>query len=469
MKRIICICLAVLIIVFAAFLTSAHTPQISRAYQSADDTGIYHVRFNGKHADITRYSSHTLSAGIDVSSSIRAVCAYRGKIVLLCDDVNRNQLSVYVYYMDTDYLDGFVINQLMLYNNIDFACDNGAIYIENSRDTHEILAYSYDGSYLGRYSFNSEVNTICGGYRGGIYVVSDDTLYTLSSGRFHAFSGDSVETPIFPADSRTFVSVYGRVYTVNNGRVTYLFSVDSDNHAAAACVIGNTLYFPNGSTVNAYDLDTGEKIAYYQTSGQVISVYADGDTIIAAGNSGSVSVRQSDFTSLTEQPVEPDGAGSASSEVNPGDSGGSKGFSDAKDDPKKSVSSSITSDTYHIDSVRYYISGISPQTTVASFKKNMKYDGYTLTIYRKNAEKKSGNVGTSMTAVFESYAYNYTYELAVTGDITGEGSSNSRDLNMLMDYLIGATDFNGVYMIAADVSNDGKVDVCDVATLKSAI
>lgn len=467
MKRILCIILCVILFVCTAFPTSAHTPQTSRVYHSADDTGVYAVRFNGKHADITRYSSHTLSAGVDVTSSIYAACAYRGKIVLLCDDVKRNQLSVYVYYLDTDYLEGFVINNLLLYNHIDFACDNNAIYIENSGNSHELLAYSYDGSYLGRYSFNSEINAICGGYRGGIYVVSGDTLYTLSSGRFNAFSGNSVETPLFPADSKTFVSVYGKVYTVNNGRVTYLFSVDSDYHATSACVIGNTLYFPNGSTVNAYDLDTGEKIGYYQTTGQVLSVYADGDTVIAVGQSDSVSIRQSEFTSLIQQYDEPDDAGSESEEVQRGESGGSKEFSDSDDDPKKSVSSSISSDVYHIDPVRYYISGISPQTTVATFKKNVKYEGYTLTIYRKNAVKKSGNVGTSMTAVFDSGEYSYTYELAITGDITGEGSSNSRDLNTLMDYLIGATDFNGVYMLAADVSNDGKVDVCDAATLKS--
>ena len=99
----------------------------------------------------------------------------------------------------------------------------------------------------------------------------------------------------------------------------------------------------------------------------------------------------------------------------------------------------------------------------------MSYDGYSLTIYRGNTVKKSGNIGTAMTAVFESDEFIYTYELAINGDITGEGSCNSRDLNTLMDYLIGASDFNGVYMLAADVTNDNKVDVCDAAKLKSII
>lgn len=448
----------------AAFPSSAYTPYNSRSYQSADDTGVYSIRFNGTHADIIRYSSHTLSAGVDVSSPIRSVCAYRGKAVLLCEDVRRNQLSVYVYYLETDFLEGFVINDALLYNNTEFACDNGAIYIENYRDDHELFAYSYSGTYLGRYRFDSEINTLFGGFRGGIYTVGGDTLYSLSSGRFGALSGDSVETPLFPADSSILVSGYGKVYEIDGGKVSYLFSVEADNRAAAACVIGNALYYPNGSTINAYDLDSGEKIAYYRTSGQVISVYADGNTVIAVGDSGSFSVRQSDFTSLTVQDT-PDDEQSGGEDVHPIASGGSQDADHAEQ--QRSGTSSISSDIYQVDSTRYYISGISPQTTVAAFKMNMNYDGYSLTIYRGNAVKKSGNIGTAMTAVFSSDEFIYTYELAVTGDITGEGSRNSRDLNTLLDYLIGSSDFNGVYTIAADLTNDGKVDVCDAATLKS--
>ena len=160
MKRVLCLFLCVVLLTLASFPTSAHTPQSSRTYQSVDDTGIYSIRFNGSHADIIRYASHTLNASVDVPSPIRSVCAYRGKAVLLCEDVRRNQLSVFVYYTDTDYLEGFVINDALLYNNTDFACDNGAIYIENVQDDHELIAFTYSGGYLGRYRFDSEINAV---------------------------------------------------------------------------------------------------------------------------------------------------------------------------------------------------------------------------------------------------------------------------------------------------------------------
>lgn len=479
MKRVFCICILTVFIICAVVPTSAHTPQSSRTYQSADDTGVYSVRFNGKHADITRFASHTLDAYVDLYASIRSVCAYRGKIVFLCEDVRRNQLSVYVYYLDTDYLEGFVINNELLYNNTDFACDNDAIYIENYRDNHEIFAFSYSGDYLGRYRLDGEVNALCGGYRSGFYAVGSDTLYSFSSGRFNALSGASVETPLFPADSHILVSGYGSVYLLDGNQVTYAFSVDSDSRAASACVIGNMLYYPNGNTINAYDLDTGEKIAYYRTSGQVISVFADGNTIIAVGDSSSVSISQDSFTSLIEQEDAPEEEGADGDSHQQGSSGSGSGGGTSNQRVNQSQSqnqnngrsgpSSISSDVYQVDSARFYISGIPPQTTVAKFKANMNYDGYSVTIYRGNAVKKSGNVGTGMTAVFSSDEFIYTYELGVTGDITGEGSCNSRDLTTLMDYLIGSTSFNGVYIIAADLTNDSIVDVCDLATLKSII
>lgn len=464
MKRIICICMIILLLIFAVIPTSAYTPQSSHTYQSADDTGVYSIRFSGTHADITRYSSHTLSAYVDLYYSIRSVCAYRGKIVLLCEDVKRTQLSVYVYYLDTDFLEGFVVNNALLYNNTDFACDNNAIYIENYRDNHEIFAYSYSGDYLGRYRIDGEINALFGGYRSGFYAVGGDTLYTLSSGRFTSLSGSSVETPLYPADSHVLVSGYGKVYQSDGNRVSYEFSVDSDNRASSACVIGNTLYYPNGSTINAYDLETGEKVAYYRTSHQLLSVYADGNSVIAVGDSDSVSISLSSFTSLTEQQDDgDDGSGGGSQHGSSGSAGGSA--SDQKSG--RSGASTIFSDVYQVDSTRYYITGIEPQTTVSKFKDNMYYDGYSVTIYRGSNVKKSGSVGTGMTAVFSSDDFIYTYELAVTGDITGEGNRNSRDLTTLMDYLIGSSDFNGVYTVAADLTNDGKVDVCDAAALKS--
>ena len=459
MKRMLCICLCVLLLIVATLPTSAYVPQNTRTYQSADDTGIYSIRFSGTHADITRYSNHTISAAVDVSSPIRSVCAYRGKVVMLCEDVKRTKLSVYVYYMETDFLEGFPINDSSLYNHTDFACDNHAIYLENYRDDHELIAFSYGGDHLGRYHIDSEINAVFAGYRGGIYTVAGDTLYTLSGGCFISMSGAPIDTPLYPADNETFVSGNGAVYTIDRNSISYRFTVEMDDRTAAVCVSDHTLIVPNGSVINAYDLTSGVKIAYYRAADQVISVYVNGDNVITVGEAGAVSVRRSDFISLIgsddshQDDRESDFDHSENGRNNAAQNGSAAGV--------------IASDVYRVDSTRYYISDITPQTTVAAFKRNMRFDGYTLTIYRDHQVKKSGNVGTAMTAVFSSDGFEYTYELAVIGDITGEGNRNSRDMNTLLDYLIGTAEFNGVYMVASDVNHDSKVDVCDAAVLKS--
>lgn len=469
MKRILSVCLAIICVICACFSASAFTPQNPRTYQSADDTGIYSIRFNGSHADITRYSSSTLNASVDVESSIRAVCAYRGKIVLFCENSSKKQLTVFVYYLDTDFLEGFVINNTLLSENTDFACDNGAIYIENYLDNRELTAFSYTGSYLGKHRFDREITALCGGYHSGIYAVSGDTLFSLSSDRFMSISGASVETSLFPADQHVFVSGFGSVYIIDGDRVTYAFSVDSDRRTSSACVIGHTLYVPCGNMVNAYDLDSGEKIAYYRSSFLNKSVYADGNMIIAVGDNDCISANDADFISLDEPDDTDHGANWNNTPEDPVNERSDSNYSREDSYNNSATQYQISSNVYQVDSDRFYISGISPQTTVASFKKNLNYDGYTIAVYRNSTIRKSGNVGTAMTAVFTSDEFIYTYELAVTGDITGEGSRNSRDLNVLMDYLIGSGSFNGAYTIAVDLNSDGKVDVCDLAILKSSI
>ena len=181
--------------------------------------------------------------------------------------------------------------------------------------------------------------------------------------------------------------------------------------------------------------------------------------MIAVGESSSITVNRNGFTEIKASEEAP------ADEVNHS-GGNSSALNQASD---KDPASEISSDVYQIDFERYHITGISSGTTVAQFRSNIRYSGYSLAIHRDNEVRKSGNVGTAMTAVFTSSNDSLTFELAVDGDLTGEGNRNSRDLNLLMDYLIGAAQFNGVYEIAADISGDHIVDVVDLALLKSQI
>ena len=292
MKRMMCLLLIILCMVISAASSSAFTLQRSRIYQSADDSGAYKIRIDGQHAEITKYLTGSFSVGLNLSHTICAACAYHGKAVLFCPDDHNNQLIIYVYDLATDYLDSFAVYGMKLLDNTDFGCDDSAIYIENYRDSRELLAYSYSGNLLDRYRFNSEINAVCGAYDSGTYIVSGNELNIIRSGSVHVVTGGEVHAPLFPADFGMIASAYGQVYRLDGDRIASSFSVETDYKAVSACVIGHTLYYPCGNTIDGYDLDTGEKTSYYTLNENASLLYADADRIVDHVKGGLCGLRK---------------------------------------------------------------------------------------------------------------------------------------------------------------------------------
>lgn len=456
MKRLLCLIMAIVILLIAVLTSSAFTVQSSRVYRSADSSGAYVVSFNGSHVDITRYTADSVSAGLNLSYTVSGVCAYHEKIVVFCNDTAHNYLIVYVYYLDTDMLDSFAIYDQKLNNDTDFCCDDNAIYIENHRNNSELMAFSYDGNLLNRYQFDQQIIGLCSGYDSGVYAVSDNTLYTLSGNLFTAVNGYEVEPPLSPAGSDVFVSEYGYAYVTDGNRIARSFTVDSRFGTAGGCVIGERLYYPNGSVINGYDISSDNKVSSYRLSFEPSLLWNNAGDIIAVGDRTYSSVNPDDFTELNRADNSNNASNQNASPVN-----------NRSDSDNSAIGlSEISSDVYQVDQGRLYIYDIPPETTISQFKSNMRYDGWSVALYRDGSVKTSGSVGTAMTAVFSSGGNEFTFELSVNGDLTGEGNSNSRDVNLLLDYLIGAADFNGVYTVATDLSNDGRINAVDVALMK---
>ena len=281
---------------------------------------------------------------------------------------------------------------------------------------------------------------------------------------------------VFSAGSGYLASAYGKIYVLSGDRISKVLKVDADHHALSACVIGSVIYYPCGDTVNGYDTTTGEKVCYYKNSFDASLLYHSGNAITVinrlTGNQYSIPIDK--FTRIETDSSEAsaetnadsgssnssDGGGSGNNATEGGNNSGSNGSGSQN-------GSSISSKVYHVDHRNKIISGIPSGTTFAVFKTNMSYSGYTPALYRGGNLKKSGYVGTAMTVVFTpDSGSSHTFELSVTGDLTGEGKENSRDLNILMDYLIGAADFNGVYTLSADLSGDNTVDIIDAVLMK---
>lgn len=448
MRKIISFSL-ILLLAALSFCSPAYRAYSQNTYISSDRSGVYRISFSGRHADITRYSDRTVSASIDVQYKISAVRAYDGTIVLCCDDAEQNQLIVYIYYFDRDYLDSFAIYRSRFYGNTDFCCDSDSIYLVDHQYTNVIGRYSFQGALWNTYTADDEINQVFCTRDGEVFAVSRSVLYHVGNG-LYPLSGDEVSPSLFSVDTYHLASVSGEIYSIYYDDTVYLFQAESDGNAVGACIIGSTLYYPCGTYIYGYDLNSGEKISYYHSNGLFDYLYANGDTILAMNtDSGSISyIDKSEFTM-----IENHDSVDVASDLYSDNSGVIE---------RRGISSGV----YTVDTESFKISNIPDGTSVSVFKKNMRYDGYTLHLYRDNSEKKSGNVGTAWLAEFSDDSGSYTFELAVNGDLTGEGNCNSRDLNLLMDYLIGTADFNGVYIVAADLNRDDYVDVLDLALMK---
>lgn len=102
------------------------------------------------------------------------------------------------------------------------------------------------------------------------------------------------------------------------------------------------------------------------------------------------------------------------------------------------------------------ITGIESGTTVSSFKRLFSAD---IKVFNTDGnEVTSGKVKTGYRAEVDGVMY----DIAVFGDITGEGNVKTNDTSLLMSYFTEKSSLSGVYLTAADYNNDGKVDNKDL-------
>ena len=123
----------------------------------------------------------------------------------------------------------------------------------------------------------------------------------------------------------------------------------------------------------------------------------------------------------------------------------------------------IASDVYEISEDVIYI----PQgTTVADFKKGMKYGDCKITFTNHNEKSvTSGQMGTGWRIDFSGDG-TVSYYTVVQGDVTGEGNINSRDIYLMRDYLFGKEGFTKYQELAADIKKNGIIDSVDMYMIK---
>ena len=442
MKRVISFAVIIAIIVASAVASQAYTYINYSVYTDdhkviANADGLYILSWSGKRLTVDRVVPDGSGAELTLNHAPTAVSVFGDTLVALCNDLENDQLIAYTYDINNDILDSFAVNGAYVRYDKGFYFDGSNLYLPDDSDNRVIERFTTGGRLANSYSFSGSISAVVNGYGGGFYVISGGRLYKNSSDSYVPVGNSTLSAPAAFCCDDILSDSHGRIFKVSGTGMRLLFTADVSGDYTVSCVMNNKLYCANGDIICGYDM-RGNITEHISIRGNAEALYAYDRSVYAATDDCTVNIiPESEFINIK----------------NDADS------IDNNSDPK-----AITSSIYTVDNDRYIISGISSPTTFAQFKKNMRYDGYTASLYRGGRAMSGGNVGTTMTVVF-SGENNYTYELAVCGDITGEGSINSRDINELIEYLLGDLSFDGAYFIAADVSGDGAVDILDLAIL----
>ncbi len=100
--------------------------------------------------------------------------------------------------------------------------------------------------------------------------------------------------------------------------------------------------------------------------------------------------------------------------------------------------------------------------TVAKLRKSFGVTKEEFTVYKPDGSVYTqGKLGTGMTASVQRK----TYTIIILGELTGEGSINSRDLKLMMKFLTGEEKPDNIQSISADIDCDRKISTKDLLQL----
>ena len=130
----------------------------------------------------------------------------------------------------------------------------------------------------------------------------------------------------------------------------------------------------------------------------------------------------------------------------------------------------ITSEVYSIDFENNYITRVSPNTDATTFRNNITTNG-TMKVVNARGEEISTDalVGTGYKLQVTYKGIVHEYEIAVRGDVDGNGIVTVTDLSMVNQVIVKSLTLTGVKQIAADTDYNGEITVTDLSMVNQAI
>ena len=269
-------------------------------------------------------------------------------------------------------------------------------------------------------------------YGGKVYAAGSSGLSLLSESSDKlimncAISGDfSFVTDSIISDAE------GNVYDLSEGKL--LFSAGSE-YAGRLSEANRYFIAASGKRLVAFDKESGELAGSSNLDFAPVAVYCKGDTINLIKSNLS-------FQCVSENKLFPESVKKAEVEDNT-----QRPTSVSKDNPQ------VNFGKYEV--IGEYIIIPKPITRTV-FKDNINVDGYKISF----STSRGVGTGTKMTLTGDNAEYTYT--LVTRADVSGEGNTNDKDLEIVMDSILDLIRLEGAKKIAADMDGDGKITVFDL-------
>jgi hypothetical protein len=392
-----------------------------------DSKNAYYVSYSGSSAVVNLIGKSNRSLELD--SEILSCHYVKGNFYFMLKTVDKNTTIVKFNYSQGRYTE-FTFGDFKNNNKFYFVPDsNGNYYVVNQKDKFTLIKYSSSGEIVKKWQLPDaikEVETFDGSE---VYVITGSVSYKIKSNILSLLSENYMGFPINMMTQRYF-SVDGYVRDGNNGGNIV---ASCNGELTAICSTG--VFNVSGNTIVYTPFNGGEE-KKCTVSGDISNIYSLNNKIYAVTDGGIYTLSLSDLKTTKSND------------------------SDTQTLENISSSGSISSSVYEFKGK--YIKNINPKTSITSFKENISYDGFNVEFTSNGVTKTSGYVKTGMVITFSKGNVAESYIAVVMGDVTCDGKVNTKDTDMLIEYLFGKIDFSEECFLSADLMENNKLSNADL-------
>lgn len=411
---------------------------------------------NSKGSFIVKYDSNTLCVNKilpydkNITKKINGkICStpilYGNYISVIYKD-NDFRYNLYMINTENESYNNIIIGNPKVTNINSFSVSENKYFLILRGDVFSyVVAFDFNNNLTKEYKFNGQnvVNLFCNDF--STYVQTyDGIIYKLDNDK--SIRVNSISSKNFWNCGKDYISDGEKIYSLKEEKEYTFDNISNKKFSVCNDMVcfcdSRTLFLSNlqFNNIKKYDF-TGEisKIAFYND--EIAVVYNDYNDISY--------ISKNDFKS---DELKNDNNINGEQKDNNNSNSNLSNSEDRNEDIniKSGYIYKISDD---------YLCNVPSGTSVKELK-----EGFSADITVLNGDKNVVKTGNIKTGYFIKTT-DREYQIAVNGDVTGEGNVNSRDITALMNYFIGENDIDGIYKKAADFNIDNQIDNKDLVLI----